>query len=206
MFCFCTLPHLRVPFIKAGIEGGAKLLAFEKPVALTSAELSAIRDLLKSSGAKAVVSHQHRYGKHYQKVKEIIAGGALGRVHTVYGTATGWMSHMLSHLIDYTCWFNDYAPASWAMAQAAGRAVAAECPRSLLARGGRLDGRQHLRDHHRGRGTLGHPADDQERGRGGQDELSLRGQRVQGLRGGLPARSEGGDPGGGREPSPKLWA
>jgi len=29
---------------------------------------------------------------------------------------------MLSHLIDYTCWFNDYTPASWAMAQAAGRA------------------------------------------------------------------------------------
>ena len=29
---------------------------------------------------------------------------------------------MLSHLIDYTCWFNNYAPATWAMAQAAGRA------------------------------------------------------------------------------------
>ena len=120
VFCFCTMPHLRVPFIKAGIEGGAKLLAFEKPVALTSAELVAIRDLLKSSGAKAVVSHQHRYGKHYQKVKEIIAGGALGRVHTVYGSATGWMTHMLSHLVDYTCWFNNYAPATWVMAQASG--------------------------------------------------------------------------------------
>jgi predicted dehydrogenase len=68
------------------------------------------------------VSHQHRYGKHYQKVKEIIASGALGRVHTVYGSATGWMTHMLSHLIDYTCWLNDYTPANWAMAQAAGRA------------------------------------------------------------------------------------
>jgi predicted dehydrogenase len=41
-------------------------------------------------------------------------------VHTVYGSATGWMTHMLSHLIDYTCWFNDYTPAAWAMAQAAG--------------------------------------------------------------------------------------
>jgi predicted dehydrogenase len=53
-------------------------------------------------------------------VKEIIAGGALGRVHTLYGSATGWMTHMLSHLIDYTCWFNDYAPATWAIAQAVG--------------------------------------------------------------------------------------
>lgn len=121
VFCFCTMPHLRTDFIKAGIECGAKLIAFEKPVALTSKELFQIRDLIKQSGVKAVVSHQHRYGEHYRKTKEIIASGALGRVHTVYGTATGWMTHMLSHLIDYTCWFNNYAPAQWVMAQAAGK-------------------------------------------------------------------------------------
>jgi len=83
IFCFCTLPQLRASFIKAAIDGGAKLIAFEKPISLTSAELFTIRDLLKRSGVKAVVSHQHRYGKHYQKVKDIIASGALGRVHTV---------------------------------------------------------------------------------------------------------------------------
>ena len=120
VFCFCTMPHLRTPFIQAAIDAGAKLIAFEKPVALTSAEFLAIRDLIANSGVKAVVSHQHRYGKHYQKVREIIASGALGRVHTFYGSATGWMTHMLSHLIDYTCWFNNYTPAVWAMAQAAG--------------------------------------------------------------------------------------
>ena len=121
VFCFCTMPHLRTPFIQAAIDGGAKLISFEKPVALTSNELLTIRDLIRQAGAKAVVSHQHRYGVHYQKVKEIAASGALGRIHTVYGTATGWMTHMLSHLIDYTCWFNDYAPGVWAMAQAAGK-------------------------------------------------------------------------------------
>jgi predicted dehydrogenase len=107
--------------IQIGIEAGARLLAFEKPIALTSTELFTIRDLIRKAGVKAVVSHQHRYGKHYQTAKEIIASGALGRVHTVYGSATGWMTHMLSHLIDYTCWFNNYAPAAWVMAQAAGR-------------------------------------------------------------------------------------
>lgn len=121
VFCFCTLPNLRTPLIAAAIESGAKLIAFEKPVALTSTELLRIRDLIRQAGMKAVVSHQHRYGAHYRKVKEIIASGELGRVHTVYGSATGWMTHMLSHLIDYTCWYNQYAPATWAMAQAAGR-------------------------------------------------------------------------------------
>ncbi len=122
VFCFCTLPNLRTPMIQAGVAAGAKLIAFEKPLALTSAEALSIRDLLRKAGVKAVVSHQHRYGAHYRKVKEIIASGALGRVHTVHGSATGWMTHMLSHLIDYTCWFNNYEKATWAMGQAAGRA------------------------------------------------------------------------------------
>jgi len=107
LFCFCTPPNVRLEMLKLGVECGAKLIAFEKPMALTSAELFAMRDLIRQAGVKAVVSHQHRYGVHYRKAKEIIAGGGLGRVHSVYGTATGWMTHLLSHLIDYTCWFNN---------------------------------------------------------------------------------------------------
>jgi len=121
VFCFCTLPRLRREMIRIGIESGARLIAFEKPVALDSREGMAVRKLLTDSGVKAVVSHQHRYGEHYRKVKEIIASGALGRVHTVYGTASGWMMHMMSHLIDYTRWYNGEAEAQWVMAQAAGR-------------------------------------------------------------------------------------
>jgi predicted dehydrogenase len=121
VFCFCTLPNLRTEMVRIGVDCGAQLIAMEKPVALTSEEGMQVRDLLKASGVQAVVSHQHRYGEHYQKVKEAVASGTLGKVHTVYGTATGWMMHMLSHLIDYTRWFNDEAPAQWVMAQAAGR-------------------------------------------------------------------------------------
>ncbi len=121
VFCFCTLPTVRTSLIQTGIECGARLIAMEKPVALTSAEGFRVRDLLASSGVKAVVSHQHRYGVHYQKVKEVVASGALGRLHTVYGTGTGWMMHLLSHLVDYMRWFNGEAEAEWVMAQAAGR-------------------------------------------------------------------------------------
>jgi predicted dehydrogenase len=126
VFCFCTMPNVRLDMIRAGIDSGAQLIAMEKPVALTSAEGFEIRKLLAASGARAVVSHQHRYGAHYRKVKEIVASGALGRIHTVYGTATGWMMHMLSHLVDYMRWFNGDAAAEWAMAQAAGRGKLAD--------------------------------------------------------------------------------
>ncbi|MBI2437765.1 MAG: Gfo/Idh/MocA family oxidoreductase [Lentisphaerae bacterium] len=126
VFCFCTLPNLRLPLIQLGIESGARLIAFEKPLALTSAEGLAIKKMLDAAGVKAVISHQHRYGAHYRKAHEIITGGALGRVHTVYGTATGWLMHMLSHLIDYLRWFNGNAEAEWVMAQAAGRGKLAD--------------------------------------------------------------------------------
>ncbi|MDP9322272.1 MAG: Gfo/Idh/MocA family oxidoreductase, partial [Acidobacteriota bacterium] len=121
VFCFCTPPTVRLPLIETGIASGAKLIAFEKPVALTSAEGLSVKTALDKAGVKAVVSHQHRYGEHYQKVKEIIASGVIGKVYTVYGTATGWAAHMLSHLVDYTSWFNDYEPVEWVMGQAAGR-------------------------------------------------------------------------------------
>ena len=126
VFCFCTLPNIRASMVKIGIESGARLIAMEKPVALNSAEGFEVRDLLAKSGVKAVVSHQHRYGEHYQKVGELVASGALGRIHTVYGTATGWMMHMLSHLVDYLRWFNNDAEAEWVMAQAAGRGKLAD--------------------------------------------------------------------------------
>ena len=96
-------------------------------MALTTREGFLVRKLLADSGVKAVVSHQHRYGEHYRKVKEIVASGALGRIHTVYGTASGWMMHMISHLIDYMRWYNEgtskgESPAAqWVMAQGAGR-------------------------------------------------------------------------------------
>jgi predicted dehydrogenase len=126
VFCFCTLPNLRLPLIRLGIQSGARLIAFEKPVAMTSAEGLEIKRALDGAGVKAVVSHQHRYGEHYRKVKDLVASGAIGRVHTVYGTATGWAAHMLSHLIDYTCWFNGYVDPEWAMGQAAGRGKLAD--------------------------------------------------------------------------------
>jgi len=120
VFCFCTPPNVRLPLIRLGVEAGAKLIAFEKPLALSTNEALEIMDLVRQAGVKTVVSHQHRYGAHYQKVKEIIASGAIGRVHTVYGTATGWMMHMLTHLIAYTSWFNEDAEAEWVVGQASG--------------------------------------------------------------------------------------
>ena len=121
VFCFCTMPHLREPLVRIGVENGARLIAFEKPLADSSLAAMAVRDLLVQGDVKAVVSHQHRYGAHYARVKEAVVSGELGRIHTIYGSTPGWMMHMLSHMIDYMRWYNGEAEAEWVMAQAAGR-------------------------------------------------------------------------------------
>jgi predicted dehydrogenase len=120
VFVFCTLPQIRLPLIKAGVEAKVKLIAYEKPVATSMSEAIEMQKLTRAAGVKTVVSHQHRYGQHYQKVKEIIASGAIGRVHTVYGTSVGWMMHMMSHMIDYASWYNDYSDPVWVAGQAFG--------------------------------------------------------------------------------------
>ena len=121
VFCFCTPPTVRLDLIKAGIESKAALIAYEKPVALSMNEAIEIRKAVQAAGVKTVVSHQHRYGQHYQKVSEIIQSGALGRVHTVYAHSVGWMLHLFTHLVDYVRWYNGNAEAEWVMGQAAGR-------------------------------------------------------------------------------------
>ena len=50
VFCFCTPPDVRLPLIKLGIDSGAKLIAFEKPVAMTSAEGLAIKRAIDTAG------------------------------------------------------------------------------------------------------------------------------------------------------------
>jgi predicted dehydrogenase len=121
VFCFCTPPSVRVDLINIGIRSGAKLIAYEKPMALSMREAIEIRKAVESAGVKTVVSHQHRYGQHYRRVKELVASGAIGRVHTVYGHSVGWMLQIFTHLADYMRWYNDNQPAEWVMAQAAGR-------------------------------------------------------------------------------------
>jgi predicted dehydrogenase len=121
VFCFCTPPFIRLDLIRVGIASGARLIAYEKPMALSMNEAIEIRKAVNEAGVKTVVSHQHRYGQHYQKVKEIVASGALGRIQTIHAHSSGWFLHLFTHLVDYMRWYNNYAPAEWVMGQAAGR-------------------------------------------------------------------------------------
>lgn len=121
VFCFCTLPDVRLSLVRLGVEHGCRLIAFEKPMATSFKEATEIMELGRRAGVKTVVSHQMKYGSHFQKVKELISGGSLGRVHTVYATTLGWLLQMGTHVVDYCRYFNDEADAEWVLGQVYGR-------------------------------------------------------------------------------------
>ncbi len=121
VFCFCTPPSVRLEMIRVGVEHGCRLIAYEKPMATSFREAAEIMELCRQAGVKTVVSHQIKYGAHFQKVKEIIASGALGRIHTVYGTTLAWLLQMGTHVVDYCRYFNGEAEAEWVLGQALGR-------------------------------------------------------------------------------------
>ncbi len=121
IICLCTPPKIRLEVIKDGLENEVKLIAMEKPIALTSDVGLEIYSLISKSNAKAVVSHQHRYSPHYQKVKELIQNCFIGEIQVIYCITQGWAAHMLSHLIDYSMWYIDYVKPEWVMAQASGK-------------------------------------------------------------------------------------
>lgn len=121
VFCFCTPPAVRLPLVRLGVEAGVALIAYEKPMATSMTEAIEIHRLLHESGVKSVQSHQRKYNIQFQKCKEVVDSGALGRIHTIYGTGTGWMMHLATHIADYMRWFNHDAEAEWAIATARGR-------------------------------------------------------------------------------------
>ena len=121
IYCFCTPPALRLPFIKLGVEAGVRLIAYEKPMATSMNEAIEIRELLNKAGVKSVLSHQRKYNVQFRRVKEIIDSGALGRIHTVYAHCTGWMMHMATHLADCMRFFNNDEEVEWVIGQAHGR-------------------------------------------------------------------------------------
>lgn len=106
VFCFATLPQVRLELVELGIKHGVKAMAYEKPMATSLAEAQRIRDISREADVKTIVSHQHKYGSHWRKVKELIDSGEIGTVHTIHTTAKGWLLQYGTHLVDYMMFLN----------------------------------------------------------------------------------------------------
>lgn len=121
IFCFSTMPDVRLSLVELGVRHGVKAIAMEKPMATSLAEARRIRDLCAERKIKAVVSHQQKYLPAMQKLRRIVASGDIGRIDTTHVTTIGWMSQLATHFIDYTLWVLGWPQPLWAIGHVHGR-------------------------------------------------------------------------------------
>jgi len=121
VFCFVTHPDLRLPMVELAVKYGVKGLAFEKPMATSLAEARKIAELCRKHRIKTIVSHQQKYLTSFQKLKELLAAGAVGKVTRIEATCQAWLAQLGTHYVDYILWANGGAQAKWVVGHVHGR-------------------------------------------------------------------------------------
>ena len=121
VFCFATMPNARLPLVELGVRHRVRAIAYEKPMATSLDEARRIRDVCEEAGVKTIVSHQHKYGSHWRKVKEILDNGDIGDVHTIHATAKGWLLQYGTHLVDSMIFLNGGHRGTWVMGHVHGK-------------------------------------------------------------------------------------
>ncbi len=121
VFCFSTPPMIRLPLVELGVKHGVKLIDFEKPMAKSLSEAKKIHEICSEAGIKYVVSHQHKYAQHWKKVKKIIDGNEIGKIHTIHATTKSNLLDLGCHLVDYALWCNHGYHAEWVIGHVHGK-------------------------------------------------------------------------------------
>ena len=121
VFCFATLPSVRLSLVELGVANGIKALAFEKPMATSLKEAWTITRLCRDHHVKAVVSHQQKYLTSMEKMKRIVDAGELGQVTQMNVTTLPWVSQLGTHYMDYMIWANGGARGKWAVGHVHGK-------------------------------------------------------------------------------------
>jgi predicted dehydrogenase len=126
VFCFATQPNVRLELVQTGLRHGVKAIAYEKPMATSLAEARRICDACDQAGVKQIVCHQHKYGAHWRKVKEIVDSGRIGDIRFLHATSKGWFFYYITHLVDYAMWLQNYPDVRWITGQLRGRGKLAD--------------------------------------------------------------------------------
>jgi len=121
VFCFSTQPDVRLSMVRLAAKHQVKGLVFEKPMATSLSDAREITQLCVQHNIKAAVSHQQKYLTSFQKLKEILDNGEIGRVYRIDASCQAWLSQLGTHFIDYVLWANGGARAEWVVGHVHGK-------------------------------------------------------------------------------------
>jgi predicted dehydrogenase len=77
-----TVDSAHAEYIVKALGRGMDVLT-EKPMVTDETQCQAVLDAEKQSGRKVIVTFNYRFAPKHEKIKEILASGAIGRVHSV---------------------------------------------------------------------------------------------------------------------------
>ena len=114
----CTPVQLHAPMVIAAAETGAKGVICEKPITPDMGSASAMATACDENNVKLVIGHMRRQLAQFQRARELIAEGAIGRptVCTV-GVHQGGLLNQASHVVDLVRFMLGEPAVEWVVGQ-----------------------------------------------------------------------------------------
>ncbi len=112
----CTWPHLHAEMVIAAAAAGVKAIHCEKPMAPTFGEARRMAAACQEHGAQLTFNHQRRFGKVFQKARELLRSGAIGQLQRMEATCPN-LFDWGTHWFDMLFFYNDETPAEWVIGQ-----------------------------------------------------------------------------------------
>lgn len=126
IFCFATLPNVRLSMVELAVKHQVKALAFEKPMATSLDEALKITELCRENGILAIVSHQQKYLTSFEQFKSVLDRGEIGEVVRIEASCQPWLAQLGTHYIDYILWANGGVRAKWVVGHVHGKELLAD--------------------------------------------------------------------------------
>ena len=115
----CTYVGLHAQMIEDCARAGVRGVICEKPFLAAPADLALVRRAVAETRLKLVVAHIRRYHPIFQRIRELIQSGTIGRPLLFSAGIPGWdLSEWGTHWLDMFRFFNDDVAVEWVLGQA----------------------------------------------------------------------------------------
>lgn len=113
-------PRFRPALLEVILRERPRAVLVEKPLARRPEEGAAWIDGCRSAGIALFVNHQLRYHRPFERIRQVVESGALGRLEFGRGSCRGNLLEQGTHLFDMLSYLLGDAPVEWIFAQAEG--------------------------------------------------------------------------------------
>lgn len=111
-----TWPHLHTEMVVACAEAGVRAIHCEKPMATTYGDSKRMVEVCDKHGVQLTFNHQRRFGKPFQKARELLREGAVGELVRLEGTCSN-LYDWGTHWFDMMFFYNEETPVEWVIGQ-----------------------------------------------------------------------------------------